>query len=420
MQMDSQVSENIRRGHKEKTDSSSISNDRGGSYGETGPGLFHMLTEWLNRRGFHYNPFAFPDSGEDPKIAKYMVGHQQYEKIRGPGPAAVFALAGSGKTAFRVRLAYECRSEEGLRAFPVVYLVPTPLPDEHQSQELRWQTLAQGIAHELFIYLAYHSLQFRQMAKEDAEAILQSMASALPLELDHYLNQLATLKNTEPLTDDYDRIAGYLPNHPGEEDLLALCSYIRTFQVAVISRTWQEHFEDLVQVVRTRLKFERIYILVDGVDAYYETYKNIEAGYAQIEWMVKRIDDWAKGQIYPKFFLPLEMEAIVRNEVRRWLTQKIEIVTIKWDLDSLENLIKERVNAATGAEYDSLDAISSLDLRRAERQIVQGVQRNPRAIILVTNQLLLEHVKNPSAGDRLTKKDLKAALEWYHQGQSET
>ncbi len=123
---------------------------------ETLDPLKNKLQEWLSQLGLSLNPFEYIDFGKDPLIPFYLIDHNQFESVSGDQPSFVFAPAGGGKTAFRVRLARECRAgSNGRRIFPIVYKPTVPGDadgDREKSALLQRTDLLRYACQELFLH----------------------------------------------------------------------------------------------------------------------------------------------------------------------------------------------------------------------------------------------------------------------------
>ncbi len=386
--------------------------------------LTSNLEVWLNRVGLKVNPFEALDAGEDPFIPFYLIDHNQFKMISGDHPSFVFARPGSGKSAFRVRLARDCRvGRDRRKLFPLTYKMPEPsyLSSRNLGADQHFEHLACYGAQELLLYLAYHPSLVKKYDRDVLISIRQSLDWNLPLPLDVYLNQITDAGNLKPLLLSFDRTAGLLPNPPGSRDITLFSNQLSNFARPRVPKPGpKQRFDILTHLLLNKLGFEAIYILVDGVDAYVETGNDPKAGLQTIFWLLEKTTRWAADKKFLKFFLPFELLSEMRGEFDDLLTSNDRVAIIRWDADSLSEVIQQRLQEASGGRFNSLRAISTLPLRGAKlspeevlaRQIVWLGNPNPRVLIEAVQWLFVYHLEQPGNQEKLTPEDLKAACEW--------
>jgi hypothetical protein len=154
-----------------------------------------------------------------------------------------------------------------------------------------------------------------------------------------------------------------------------------------------EHLRDLSTLFRDYCEIDATYLLVDGVDEFYETASDIHGAVALIEPLLADLASMELPYIAFKFFLPLEMEPFLRNRpaVRfdRLQVKRIE----RWDERSLLDIIHRRLQAFSRS-YESLEAVCVPELRgRLEDEMVAMADGTPRNLIRLGKYLLQEHAK---------------------------
>lgn len=385
----------------------------------------NKLQEWLSRIGLNLNPFEYIDAGKDPLIPFYLIDHNQFDKVNGDQPSFVFAPAGGGKTAFRVRLARECRAgRNGRRIFPIVYKPTKPgdLNEDKEKAARRQRTdLLSCAAQELFLHLAYYPYALDEMDATLKEAFLQTMSWELDFSIPYYLNQMKETGSLEPLITAFDATARSLPNPPGKEDIIYLNKKLNRYSSTPEKPDDEKRLELLFDLILNQLKFEAIYILVDGVDAFPETANNPEKMLASISWLMDNALIWSQKHVYTKSFLPIETrQRLVETPAFRSLTSKSKIIIIRWDADALSEVIQQRLQEASGGKFDSLAAISDRALRASgrspEEEMIADLRRlrklNPRSLIRAVNWLFTNHVRDEQVREKLTPQDITAVREW--------
>lgn len=386
--------------------------------------LTDNLKQWLSQMGLNLNPFGYIDAGEDPFIPFYLIEHNQFEKISGKQPSFVFAPAGGGKTALRVRLAHECRVGWNKRCvFPIVFKPTEPGDSKlNERQTLRQRTdLLRYAARELFLYLAYSPYALDEMDAALQKAFIQTVTWDLDFSITFYLEQMKNTRSLEPILAAFDPTARSLPNSPDKEDILYLYKKLIR-NIPEPEKPDEEHrLEALFDLILNKLKFEAIYILVDGVDAFPETENSPGNALLSVSWLLDNALAWSKKGIYTKYFLPIQIQQILINTFNfRPLTSKSKILTIMWDADALNEVIRERLQEASGGKFDSLAAISDRALRASGRSpedvLISELRRHkklsPRSLIKAMDRLFVCHVQNEQIREKLTPQDLTAVCEW--------
>lgn len=375
---------------------------------------------WLNSVGLKVNPFDVVDASIDPFIPFYLIDHDQYRSVNGNFTSYVFAPPGSGKSAFRVRLTRDCRiGKNGRKIFPVVYKLPPPgyltiSPDTHYAE------IARAAAYELMLFLVYHV-----SAVINDELLLAKFQQVFDSNLFsiNYIQQMVDEGGVQPLLDSFDQTARLLPNPPEKKDIVLLAAKLKSIRHPVnpIQRlSYKQRFQQIISLVIDVLGYEAIYILIDGVDGYLETGGNADEAVEAISWLVTKNGEWQTKKIYMKYFLPVETHEVLLQKFPL-LTSEGKITIIEWTADTLSEVIRQRLQEASGGKYNSLRALSSLSMRGArlapEERLAQEVMKlgnpTPRELIKAVRELLFHHVQE-NEHEKLTPEDLQAAIDWLH------
>ena len=382
------------------------------------------IVEWLDSVGLKVNPFAVLDASRDPFIPFYLIDHDEFRSISGNFVSFVYAPPGSGKSAFRVRLTRDCRvGKDGRKIFPIVYNLPAP-DFVTISPDMHYRELARSAAYELMLHLVYHAPLFI-----NDEALLSQFQQVFDSNLSpvNIIQQMVEQGGVQPLLDSYDQTARLLPNPPGGKDLLLLAEKMKNIRYPVIPNqriSFKQRFEQIVSIIFEKLGYEAIYILVDGVDGYVETGGDANRAVDAISWLVTKTGEWTGNRIYIKYFLPVETKVVLERKFSL-LTSKSKITMIEWNTETLSEVIRQRLQEASGGKYNSLRAISSLPLRGAKQapeevlagEIVKLGNATPRDLIRAVNRLLTHHAQCEEQ-EKLTPKDMQAAIDWIRFGRS--
>jgi len=374
-------------------------------------------TEWLrDELRLHFDPFRELDAGADTHLTEYLVGYGPFEKLWGHWPSFLFAPAGGGKTAFRVRLARACRvQQDGRRVFAAPFCPPRPdNPAVPLSESVYLGALLNAIAASLLLELAYRPDRFL-----DADAVLQQdihlfLEQHLPGSLGYYLTQLEQSGSLQPLALAFDPAAIGLPGEPLPDRLRSFCAALRSMPSESISPTDpQTQLEQIVELLKNRLRYEAVYLLVDGVDAYVQ---EPSLCLQLLEPLLARLRAWEKQALFVKCFLPRELQPILKQSAHQsLLTSPTKVVIITWKAADLANVVRERLRVASEGMFDSLSAIATPDVEnRIDDHLANQARPSvPRELVLLVQRVFYEHAGRVGPYGRLEQQDFDAALRWY-------
>ncbi|MBN1136840.1 MAG: hypothetical protein JXM73_09650 [Anaerolineae bacterium] len=369
--------------------------------------------DWLSRVGLGMtNPFRHLDAGADPELSNYLVGHDAFRAIWHDSHAVVYAPLGGGKSAFRVRLAYACRvQEDQRRIFPILYLGPQPTA---VSIDAHLEAILKAAAHELLLALAYRPARFAALDSAGKQTVRRALDLNDPGLLSQFLPQLRRAGSLAPLVETFDPSAARLPAPARPDQVRALCDALEQTPPAggpvAEPVPVNRRFDELINLLRNHLGYEAIYLLVDGVDAFVETGSQPQRAIAVLEPLLARMAAWRKQRVYLKLFLPVELRKLLRP-----LTKRTKAVIIRWKPESLTELLRARLRAASRGQFDSLDAISGPSLRGVESALIKATPPVPRDLLALVNELIGAHVRRVGSNGDLEQADLEAALRSYRQ-----
>lgn len=370
------------------------------------------IDEWLaSVFGLRFDPFRYLNATEDVRLHEYMIDHEMFDVLYDDSNSFVFAPAGGGKSAFRVRLARACRvGERGRRLFPIVYLLPPNVisapPEERWSAHK--SVILQAVAFELLLRLAYHPQHLDGVAPDGQRRIRAFLDRHLPMFLDHLLNQITGAQSLVQLAQRYDPTARW-PNPP---DVLMLERFGKTLSRVAVP---QDEFIGLdawgacASLILEMLGFEAIYLLIDGVDAYPETFQRPAHTWELLQPVLDRMDSWAKQHVFVKAFLPSEMADSCP------LTVDVIRGTICWTQEALKLLLQRRMEAASGMAPAGLSMLGDPELFDLEMRVIQAIKPYPREALRFVERMFLEHVRRKGPTGRLSVEDFQGALDWYRQ-----
>lgn len=370
------------------------------------------LEAWLAKLGLQFNPFdpITLNAGGDAHLSAYLIGHDEFATIWGDWISTLLAPTGGGKTAFRVRLAHAARiGEDGRRIFPIVY----PLP-RATTLETHLENLTRAAAYELLLELVYRPGRFESLDNTARRSIRRALDQNAP-GWERFLPQLERAGGLAPLAETFDRSAAGLANPPAPDRVRKLCSALGAVPPDSSPPSVTDRWPQLVKLLLETLRFESIYILVDGADAYPETTAPLHSMLGWLGPLLDQAHTWAKERAFVKLFLPIELYNLLRLSYAHLLTFPARFAKIIWTPERLAEVLAARLRVASEGEFDSLDALCTPALRGLNRELASLVRPTiPREVLVLTHQVLVEHVRKPGAGDLIEPEDLEAAKEWYH------
>jgi hypothetical protein len=373
-----------------------------------------LLRAWLTWLGLRFNPFQPLDAGGDARLSDYLVEHHILARIWGDWNSFVFAPAGGGKTALRVRTSQVCWVGQATNhPFPISYLPPFLLWwHTHPSREEHLAAISQAGAVRLLLALLYRPHWFFDLAHSDQHALYRSLAWNLPGTPSYWLAQAQESRSITPLLEIFDPTF-VLPDPPNESILLQLCDALGSFTTDATSLpTPTERWNHLVDVLLGILGFRSVYLLIDGLDAVQETATNVDIAVECLSTLLPLMDEWSARHLFVKGYLPQETQTRLTARFPALLANA-QIATIQWTPALLAEVVRHRVYAASEGAFGSLDAIASPAARDIETLLAKSVVPLPREMLVLTQRVLEEHIARFGATGVIQPEDIDAAIAWY-------
>lgn len=368
--------------------------------------LEQRLEGWLQDQGVFFNPFdaKYFDASADPHLFNYLVGHGDFVRINQKKAHLIYAPVGGGKTAFRVRLTRECRvNQDGTCIFPIVYRLPSPsqLGTTQPTLAQHAPFIGRQIAAELLLTMAFQPRRYVNLDLNDQKFLAAALQAYLPLT--YYLNQIEQENSLAPLVQAVDHTASKLWPEPDSD---RLGQFIQVMRQHIPSRPSMPPLESMLHFVKDILAYEAAFLMVDGVDAHPETAQKPTVSHDLIAALLNYTPAWSADHVYPKFFLPDQMESI--------LPTHIEPINIRWTTKKLVNVLQERMAVASNGFFQSMAALGSPGLRglEIETQLVSVARPLPREVIFLAGRLLLEHISY-GVSDRLEPAEVQRVCAAY-------
>jgi len=372
------------------------------------------VPEWLRWAGFRFDPFGPLDAAADPHLSEYLVGHEVFARVWGDGISWVFAPAGGGKTALRISVMQTCWiGQETNRPFPIPY-VPPFLAWGHArpSEEEHLMALTRSGARALFLAMAHRPHWFFRLDVSERQDIANLFQWNLSGPLSVYLNLCRQSRQISPLREVLDPTF-VMRDPPDEVTLQQWCDELESALAFQPAPPPAERWAHLLAVLKM-LGFPSVYILADGFDGAPETIDNPMMIVDCMRPLLHRAEKWAQDNVFLKAFLPTETFPLLAEQFPLLLSDHVAV--IHWTPDLLAEIIRRRVYVASGGNFGSLDAVASPALRDVETALARSVMPLPREMLVLTRQVIEEHVRREGAEGLLTGEDVEAAILQYTQG----
>lgn len=377
---------------------------------------------WLKGVGFNFDPFALLEASTDARLSSYIVGHEAYYSAWGDWPAFIFAPAGGGKTALRAQIAQVCWiGQETNRPFPLPYTIPfLSWSGESVGPEEHLTAISQAGALHLLLTLAHRPHWFFRLSQDERRLVRRVLGLSLSGPLETFLDPCQQTESLEPLRERFAP-AFLPPDPPGTATLMRFCETLTGTAPGILRPiSGYEQWHNLVDVLCNVLRLPSIYLLLDGLDAAPETSLDPEAGAHYLTPLLDMLSEWNQARFYLKAFLPREVFAALKRQ-DSFLLSGTQQITLKWPPTLLAEMVRRRVYVASSGIYGSLGPLFSPDVRDVETLLARTVPPLPREMLVLTRQVLFEHVQSDHTGsiqaievDRAIQRYLREKPELVH------
>ncbi len=338
------------------------------------------MSDVLKEIGFAFNPFEYLDSERDKRLYQYLVIPKTVESVLLDQPVAVLAQPGGGKSALRLYTWRFYRGSRGVK-FPIAYVPETYAP----KADFHFEQLSRALAREAFLYLTSYPDLFSGLPLNVRSKLKHLFSFYLPIELDYLLSKLQegwSLLDYERLLDT-DGFLDILTVQPAHHRLAEALKRTPSADSFYIEEGWD--------LLKEAFAAKSIHILIDGLDGFVET-RPAHALMAWITPLLDKLEEWARKDIYLKFFIPVK-----QKEGGYPMLKGLQVAELGWDDHLLAEVVRRRVYVASRGAFDSLDAISELNLRNVELKLAASLppnQKLPRQIIKKVREILINMVQD--------------------------
>jgi hypothetical protein len=280
-----------------------------------------------------------------------------------------------------------------------------PTLEEHLAQ-----AVAAGAA-ALLTGLAYRPERFLRLAHRDRRTAAGCLEIGLGAALPAYLDMLADAGHPGALSFLHDN--AYRLNRPPEpQTLREFCAALRGARTAAPRQSAGPagDFDALIRTLLGALGFERVFLMLDGADGFFETSADPAACLAWIEPLLALASDLSGRGVALKAFLPSEVEPLFQERFGE-PGGFAGMTRIEWTAGLLAEMLRRRVYVASLGRYDSLDALAAPDLRDVELLLAEAGGPLPRRVLKLTRAMLAAYQGRLSGrAGQLARADFEAAV----------
>ena len=347
------------------------------------------LGRWLEKFGFTDDPFAVYEADQErPYLHYFFVDRPYLHDILGnparPQSAFLMAGRGSGKTATREMVAYECtHGRLRRRALAVQHYDFAPLLEQVQGDPV--------------------SLNARHHVHVLVRSVLKALAEDVPPTYFDLLEQaeralLASYVSAFADPISQLKLAQIVTDAPTQLDWVA-------FSPIEILQTLAQLVTHLGQSSETR--YQALYILIDRVD---ETAAGPEGAVSLLKSLVREGPLLEMPNVAFKFFLSLEVGDHLK-QATALRPDRLCLRTITWDDTALRDVVEQRLSYYSQGKVVQLkDLCTTAVKNNAMERLIRVSGGSPRTLLRLCGALIRHHVSHRD--DTLFDlKDLSEAIE---------
>jgi hypothetical protein len=387
--------------------------------------------------GLSHDPFAAPVAEQELKrtgLKPYFFSYYTnplsmvfdkplIETLRQKRSGLIFGQPGSGKTTLRYTLEAECRSVYD-RTLVVSY-EPGDRKKFPRTADAHWRQIAEELAIDLFIQVVEW---------------LDTFGAPTPAQKKHLQTQMALVWKERQLARTVALLlaADFTRNYP-DNDVSQLWPRLNRASVQHVNRSAKivnllkemipasvgiganRSGEELLLEGVAAAKawgFEKVFLLVDGIDAYRHEVKEM---LPIIEPLLDNFADWQHQQLFFYLFLTEELEPYLRESHcddfnNMGLTFPPICLTLEWDEETLIELLHRRLQAAD-SRLPGFDALTGADFKFSlDGALVEAAQHSPRRLLKVVSALIDAHAQNQANALLITPQDWQRMQESWPNG----
>jgi hypothetical protein len=377
------------------------------------PGLAssqETILRWLAQFGFDFNPFNYTESEREPYLAQYYVEHPAFAGNRRAEHGFLFSDPGTGKTATRLRLAYDFQQRFPLeKVLAFSYIIPADQAIKpRQSLSHHLPGLLASAVREAFVLFARCGDHLQQLIDQDSARALAAYFDAYypihdwQVDLQESMAQhslhpvLSTLALPADDTVDARWLQQWLrlltPTSGNAKPGGALPSSVR--------QRW-----DGWRALMFRIGVTGMVVLVDGVDT--NPGPDPTARMTRLALPFAQASQLAANPlgagVFIKLFLPRQVYAPLMAALRA----QPPVYFIAWDNHSLNRLLRARLSIASHGNVNYLTELFDARVPGLEDYLFDEAGHSPRDLLLLINDLLRWHAETDAKNGNMARISLR-------------
>ncbi|OQY31376.1 MAG: hypothetical protein B6I38_05890 [Anaerolineaceae bacterium 4572_5.1] len=367
-------------------------------------------TYLLETLGLSHDPFAGPvaeqelhHSDKEPFFFDYFTNPQSFESnealwktLRARRNGFIFGPPGSGKTTLRYALEAEYRAVYD-RTLVVTYELSQKI-NHPPAADKHWENLARELAIDFFIQAVERLNEMSAPTDAQLKALQGQMALVWPR-----LRRTIELLLNDDFSAKENGLAALWPRlnrpavryiHPTDKITSIIKACMPSKEASPPSLSGKALLEAGLAAAKI-WGFEQIFVLVDGVDAHE---RQAERMRALIAPLLDNIANWQMSNLFFYFFLSSELQPLIPQSfcesLNNSLTHPLFYYIIKWDEDTLAQLLHQRFRAAD-SRISGFDALAAPEWDgRLEACLIAAAEHSPRCLLEIVSDLIDAHAQN--------------------------
>ena len=378
------------------------------------------IDQFLTQYGFTADPFELTNSDSEPLLSTYFVPPPFFSSVLGdpsnPRPVAVFAPRGTGKTAQRLSVENQSRSNKDFLCitydeFGITSKAQLQAIDlnHHLTQLTVRLTLA------LLAHLEMNTESIDRLSKHQRQVLLHCSRAFLgDLTQQQYAEALGSVKTfVDKSGEVWAKYGGLvatiitgLLKKVGLDDLTIPSELKQSFERA---DSLQYLFAQLLQIAQ-KLDYKSTYFLIDKVDELGQTSQDSAASWRLVQDMLVDLPFLETTGAGFKFFLWDQVRAYFLEQGGR--PDRVLTHELHWTQQELRKILRRRLEAYSEGRASNIsvflaDDCSDIDL---ETLVVYLAAGSPRDMIRLCKSITDEATRTESPSTGVTRRQLLSGI----------
>lgn len=353
-------------------------------------------SQWVNHFGFQRFPFDRPEAGNEEFsrpafLASCFIEPRGYERAFTPVTSLMFAARGTGKTACRVMMDYDCKTGGSrlglLKDAELNYVLSVPHIKLDNVRDVARQLNTKITPPEITV--EHHVIEIMRQA---IPAFVELIAGN-----DGFVDKVRDLYSIafEDLSSYINLYSLYLTSQQKEylRNKLGINVSYSSKRVDILTLMHLENLENWAKLMQM-IGIKATYTMVDGVDELMESAEDPNYAYYIIRPLLThlRLMDGTPYLAF-KFFLPSSMEQVVLSDPAFRRDRGFIIQNIEWQEEDLINILHRRLIALSKDRIPAgFGALCIPELRgEIENNLARSANGNPRYLMNLCAQMVTKH-----------------------------